>query len=181
MLTRTRLILVLTILVVTIMACSSSISVVTVQPPSDQVATNTLTTPQNVLQSSETQDPTNQPLNGAELIATRLAQATTLAGTPPQTPQPVSTWLPDPSLGVVEWNETIPLSNRASAPFDSLRGQQLIFHEGYVYVFGGRNARNQRLQTAYFSPIRLNGSLGGLDRDYALAWCILRSCGGNYR
>ena len=123
MLTRSRLILVLTIMMVTILACTSSISVVTVQPPADQVATNTLITPLNVLQSSETQDPGNQSSNGAELIATRLAQATTLAGTPTQTPQPVATWSPDPSLGVIEWNETIPLPNRASTPFDSLRGQ----------------------------------------------------------
>ena len=80
MLTRSRLILVLIIMVVTIPACTSSISVVTVQPPSEQVATTTPATPQNDLQSSETQDPTNQHLNGTELIATRLAQATTLAG-----------------------------------------------------------------------------------------------------
>ena len=68
MLTRSRLIPVLIILAVIIMACSSSISVVTVQPPSDQVATTTPATPQNDLQSSETQGPTSSPLNNAALI-----------------------------------------------------------------------------------------------------------------
>ena len=161
MLTRSRLIMVLTIMVVTIMACTSSISVVTVQPPSDQVATTTPATLQNNLQSSETQDPTNQFTNSAPSLETKLAQATMLALTPTQTPQPVATWLPDPSFGVIEWNETIPLPNPASAPFDSLRGQQLIFHEGYVYIFGGRNGSNGRLRKVYFSPIRLNGNLWG--------------------
>jgi hypothetical protein len=67
MLTRSRLIPVPMIMVVSIMACSSSINVVTVQPPSDQIATTTPATPQNDLQSSETQGPPSAPLNGAAL------------------------------------------------------------------------------------------------------------------
>lgn len=65
------------------------------------------------------------------------------------------------TLGAIQWKETIPLPNASSAPFVSFRGQQLIFHNGYVYIFGGQSARDARLTTVYFSAIQPDGTLAG--------------------
>ncbi len=57
-----------------------------------------------------------------------------------------------------EWKTTIPLPFASSAPFE-LRGQQLIFHEGYVYVFGGLSASEDRHTQVYYSAINRDGTL----------------------
>jgi hypothetical protein len=61
----------------------------------------------------------------------------------------------------IQWQETIPIPNSSSAPFDSFRGQQLIFHNGRVYIFGGRSASDERLTKIYFSIIKPDGTLAG--------------------
>ena len=85
----------------------------------------------------------------------------TMVLTPSPIPLDVSNSTPDPTLGMIPWAETSRMPIPSAAPFDSLRGQQLIFHNGYVYLFGGRNASNQRLMNVYFSAIRLDGTLVG--------------------
>jgi hypothetical protein len=61
----------------------------------------------------------------------------------------------------IQWQETIPIPNASSAPFNSLRGQQLIFHNDRVYIFGGRSESDERLTSVYFSAIQSNGTLAG--------------------
>ena len=62
-------------------------------------------------------------------------------------------------LGEIEWQETVALPNVSSAPFDSFRGQQLIIHNGHVYIFGGRSAADERLTQVLFSAIQPEGAL----------------------
>ena len=62
-------------------------------------------------------------------------------------------------LGEIQWQETLPIPNASSAPFNSFRGQQLIFHNGRVYLFGGRNDTEERLTNVYFSAIKPEGAL----------------------
>jgi hypothetical protein len=104
------------------------------------------------------------------IVAARIEQLATIALpastvsivlTPSPIPIDVSNPTPDPTLGIIQWAETNGMPIPSAAPFDSLRGQQLIFHNGYVYAFGGRNASNQRLMNVYFSAIRLDGTLVG--------------------
>jgi len=87
-----------------------------------------------------------------ELLATIAVPASTvtLAGTASANPP-----------GVLLWKETIPIPNPSSAPFDTTRGQQLVFHDGYVYVFGGKSANDERLTAVNFSGIRPDGTLAG--------------------
>ena len=61
----------------------------------------------------------------------------------------------------IQWEETIPIPNASSAPFNSSRSQQLIFHNERVYLFGGRSASDERLTSVYFSAIQSNGTLAG--------------------
>jgi hypothetical protein len=98
-----------------------------------------------------------------EQLATIALPASTVSIvlTPSPIPLDVSNPTPDPTRGRIQWAETIPIPTSSAAPFDSLRGQQLIFHNGYVYVFGGRNASDERLTNVYFSAIRLDGTLVG--------------------
>jgi hypothetical protein len=93
-------------------------------------------------------------------IAITTSSVTTLTE-PSPIPLDVSDPTPAPALGMIQWAETNPMPIPSAAPFDSLRGQQLIFHNGYVYLFGGRNASNPRLMNVYFSAIRLDGTLAG--------------------
>lgn len=104
------------------------------------------------------------------VVAARVEQVATIALpastvsivlTPSPIPLNLSNPTPDPTLGMIPWAETNRMPIPSAAPFDSLRGQQLIFHNGYVYLFGGRNASNQRLMNVYFSAIRLDGTLVG--------------------
>jgi hypothetical protein len=62
-------------------------------------------------------------------------------------------------LGEIEWQQTTALPIASSAPFDSLRAQPLIFHNGRVYMFGGRSASDERLTNVYFSAIQPEGAL----------------------
>jgi hypothetical protein len=62
-------------------------------------------------------------------------------------------------LGDIHWQETISLPMPSSAPFDSFRGQPLIFHNNRVYLFGGRSATNERLTNVVFSAIQQDGTL----------------------
>ena len=89
------------------------------------------------------------------------ASTVSIVLTPSPIPPDVSNATPDPMLGDIQWAETNRMPIPSAAPFDSLRGQQLIFHNGYVYVFGGRSANDDRLTNVYFSAIRLDGTLVG--------------------
>lgn len=89
----------------------------------------------------------------APSTATLAAEAITI--TPGATPSP------DPMPGVIQWKETIPIPNPSSAPFVTTRGQQLVFHNGYVYILGGLSASNIRLTNVYFSAIQPDGTLAG--------------------
>lgn len=59
----------------------------------------------------------------------------------------------------IQWQETNPIPNASSAPFDSLRSQQLVFHNNRVYLIGGRSANDDRLTDVYFSAVNPDGSL----------------------
>ncbi|MCI0553330.1 MAG: hypothetical protein L0287_20465 [Anaerolineae bacterium] len=105
-----------------------------------------------------------------EVVATQAEQFVTIGVTdstvtivPTPSPNPLNAIAPvlDPTLGIIQWAETNPMPIPSAAPFDSLRSQQLIFHNGYVYIFGGRNASDERLTNVYFSAIRLDGTLVG--------------------
>ena len=63
-----------------------------------------------------------------------------------------------PELG--PWQETTPLPQPSSAPFENLRGQPLFFHGNYVYIFGGLNADSSALREVYYSAVRPDGTLG---------------------
>jgi hypothetical protein len=105
--------------------------------------------------------PTLNPFQ--QLLATR--QAATLW---PATQTPVPTRLSASAPGAIPWQETIPLPIASSAPFDLARGQQLIFHNGYVYIFGGASAGEPRLTNVYFSAIKSDGTLAGWQETTAL-------------
>ena len=114
--------------------------------------------------------PTLNPFQ--QLLATR--QAATLW---PATQTPAPTRLSASTPGAIPWQETIPLPIASSAPFDLARGQQLIFHNGYVYIFGGASAGEPRLTNVYFSAIKSDGTLAGWQETTVVAWEVLRSCG----
>jgi parallel beta-helix repeat protein len=56
---------------------------------------------------------------------------------------------------VTSWTPTAPLPVASSAPFDR-RGQQLVFHNNRVYVFGGR-AGDQSIRNVYFGDLLPDG------------------------
>lgn len=89
----------------------------------------------------------------------------TLAATPsPEeviTVTPAATQLPDLTVGVSQWQETIPIPDPSTAPLHPPQGLQLIFHNGYVYLFGGKGTNNETLTNVYFSTIKPDGTLGG--------------------
>jgi hypothetical protein len=62
-------------------------------------------------------------------------------------------------LGDLQWKGTTSIPDPSSAPFDSARGQQLVFYKQYVYVFGGRGVDDESLTTVYFSAIQPDGTL----------------------
>jgi parallel beta-helix repeat protein len=62
--------------------------------------------------------------------------------------------------GLSHWQTTTPLPLPSSTPFDVLRGQQLVIHTGYVYVFGGRTTGDAQLTQVYYSAINPDGTLG---------------------
>ena len=99
----------------------------------------------------------------AEQLVTIALSDSTVTIVPTPSPKRLNAILPtlDPMLGIIQWAETNHMPNPSAAPFDSLRSQQLIFHNGYVYIFGGRNASDERLTNVYFSAIRLDGTLVG--------------------
>jgi parallel beta-helix repeat protein len=57
------------------------------------------------------------------------------------------------------WGLTTPLPQSSAAPF-SARGQQLVFYNNRVYVFGGRDNNNLPSRNVYYSAIRPDGTLG---------------------
>ncbi|MBV9209653.1 MAG: right-handed parallel beta-helix repeat-containing protein [Acidobacteria bacterium] len=60
------------------------------------------------------------------------------------------------------WATTTPLPQAEAAPFldnGVIRGQQLIFYNNRVYVFGGQKAGNALLQDVYYNFIRPDGTL----------------------
>lgn len=63
-----------------------------------------------------------------------------------------------PELGT--WQETTPLAEPSSAPFENLRGQPLVFYGDYVYIFGGLNAGSGTLREVYYSTVNADGTLG---------------------
>jgi len=63
-----------------------------------------------------------------------------------------------PELGT--WQETTPLAEPSSAPFENLRGQPLFFHDDYVYILGGLNAGSSTLREVYYSTVHADGTLG---------------------
>jgi len=70
-----------------------------------------------------------------------------------------------------QWSETTPIPIPSSAPFDS-RGQQLIFHNDYMYVFGGWTAEESGLKNVYYAAVNPNGTLAG--------WVETTSLSGQY-
>ena len=105
-----------------------------------------------------TSDPTKIAL---EIEATAMSnfitqQAATLW---PPTETPPAAPLTDPSLGIIPWSETTLLPNRSSAALHPPQGLPLIFHNGYVYIFGGRGANDERIISVYFSAINPDGTL----------------------
>ncbi len=121
-------------------------------------------TPISATASPPTLTPTIDPTKVAlEISATAMhdfltQQAATLwppTQTPPAAPSS------DPTLGNIPWAETISLPNRSSAALHPPQGLPLIFHNGYVYLFGGRSANDERLTSVYFSAINPDGSLAG--------------------
>lgn len=83
----------------------------------------------------------------------------TFAPSPTFTPTPTVTPLPIVSPEVIQWEETISLPIASSAPFNDARGQQLIFHDGFVYIFGGSSASDSQFTNVYFSAIGRDGTL----------------------
>ena len=96
----------------------------------------------------------------------------TASPVPPSTEEATFTSNPTPlpivSPEIIEWEETISLPKASSAPFDDARGQQLIFHNGYVYIFGGASTGEPRLTNVYFSAIGQEGGLAGWAETTAL-------------
>ncbi|HSL28772.1 MAG TPA: hypothetical protein VK900_06185 [Anaerolineales bacterium] len=107
-----------------------------------------------------TPDPTKVALQ-AEATAMRdfLTQQAATLWPPTQTPPAAPS--SDPALGNIPWAETISLPNRSSAALHPPQGLPLIFHNGYVYLFGGRSANDERLTSVYFSAINPDGTLAG--------------------
>jgi len=92
--------------------------------------------------------------------------------TPTNTPTSSPTPLPIASPEVIGWEETISLPIASSAPFNDARGQQLIFHNGYVYIFGGAGISEPGLTNVYFSTVKPDGALA--------EWVETTSLPGNY-
>ena len=57
------------------------------------------------------------------------------------------------------WKETTSLPIASSSPFNDARGQQIIFHNGYIYIFGGSSADDSQATKVYFSAIGQDGAL----------------------
>ncbi|NJN44904.1 MAG: hypothetical protein HC806_09430 [Anaerolineae bacterium] len=86
------------------------------------------------------------------------AQATSLA--PTMTPFMVP--LSDPTPGKIFWNQTAALPIPSSASQHIPNGMQVITHNGFIYLFGGRATDGDEiLTTTYFSAIHSDGSLEG--------------------
>jgi hypothetical protein len=60
---------------------------------------------------------------------------------------------------VIAWEETTSLPIASSSPFNDARGQQIIFHNGYIYIFGGSSANDSQATKVYFSAIGRDGTL----------------------
>ena len=76
---------------------------------------------------------------------------------PTFTPSPTPTPLPIVSPEVIAWEETTSLPIASSSPFNDARGQQIIFHNGYIYIFGGSSANDSQATNVYFSAIGQDG------------------------
>jgi len=74
---------------------------------------------------------------------------------------PAAALVPRPTPRVLLWEESTPIPKPSAAPFDTRRGQELIFHTGRVYVFGGRSAGAGLLTEVYYSAINPDGTLAG--------------------
>ena len=101
--------------------------------------------------------PTNTPI--PPTLTSTLTPTLTPTSTEEPTITPSPTLLPIVSPEIIKWGETISLPIASSAPFNDARGQQLIFHNSYVYIFGGSSASDSQLLNVYFSAIGQDGSL----------------------
>ena len=97
--------------------------------------------------------PTNTP------IPPTVTPTLTPTSTEEATFTPSPTPLPIVSPEVIEWEETTSLPIASSSPFNDARGQQIIFHNGYIYIFGGSSANDSQRTNVYFSAIGQDGTL----------------------
>jgi parallel beta-helix repeat protein len=72
-------------------------------------------------------------------------------------PIPATSGTSEPQIE--QWATATQLPQPSAAPFLD-RGQQLIFFNGYVYLFGGQGSNGARLTEVYYSRIRPDGTLG---------------------
>lgn len=127
------------------------------------------------LQAGQTQNAAHLATSRVEQTAAAIARATGLALTPAKTPLPptptgTATPSPTPSPepgsfavldpGKITWAETRPIVGNSAGPGDDFRGQQLIFHNSFVYLFGGRDASEPQQPFVRYSEIGPNGELG---------------------
>ncbi len=61
---------------------------------------------------------------------------------------------------VGSWQTAVPLPLPLSTPFE-YAGKELLFHDGRVYIFGGKNADEAQRTDIYASDINPDGSLAG--------------------
>jgi hypothetical protein len=86
----------------------------------------------------------------------------------PPTQTPPAAPSSDPSLGIIQWAETNPLPDRSSAALHPPQGLPLIFHNGHVYIFGGRGTNDEKLTNVYFSAIKPDGTLASWRKTTSL-------------
>ena len=73
--------------------------------------------------------------------------------------QDSATYVLNTDLGDSAWLNTTHLPQSLSTPFE-LAGRQIVVRNGRVYVFGGKNAGNERLTNVYYSATNIDGALG---------------------
>ncbi|MCA1567762.1 MAG: right-handed parallel beta-helix repeat-containing protein [Acidobacteria bacterium] len=77
----------------------------------------------------------------------------------PFLPSPIPTNSGASGPGVGQWATTTPLPQASTAPFID-RGQQLIFHNNHIYVFGGHGADNVPQTGVYYAALLPDGTTG---------------------